>query len=112
MVIDNEESILDIISIILKEATYDVITFLEPPAIPFVSCIPDLIILDIGPNNKCNKDYFDLLKTSSSTLHIPVILTSTLEGLSSVARNWKADAFLSKPFDIDVLSWQVDNLLA
>lgn len=111
MVIDNEESILDIISIILKRAKHNVITYPEPPPIPFNHSVPDLIILDISPNNKHNKDYFDFLKSNGATMNIPVILTSTFEGLKSVAINWKADAFLSKPFDIDILVSQVNGLL-
>jgi two-component system response regulator VicR len=111
MVIDNEGSILDIMSIILKQAKYDVIIHLEPPPIPFVHSIPDLILLDIGPYNKHYKSYFDLLKSNVATMSIPVILMSTLEGLESVAKNWRADAFLSKPFDIDFLVSQVNSLL-
>lgn len=111
MVIDNEESILDIISIILKQATHDVITHLEAPKFPFKHAIPDLIILDIGHNNKRNKEYFDVLKANGSTLKIPIILTSTLSGLKSVAKNWNADAYLSKPFDIGFLVFKVNSLL-
>lgn len=111
MVIDNDESILDVMSIILEECNYKVFTFLEPPVTSFMHSYPDLIILDIGPNNRRNKDFFDFLKTKRSSLNIPVILTSTKVGLESIAKNWQAESFLNKPFDINHLVSLVKDLL-
>lgn len=110
MVIDSEESNLDVIAIILEEANYRVIKHLSPPIIPFKHPVPDLIILNVGPNNRCNKDFFDLLKKYKFTLNIPVMLTSTLQGLQSVAEFWKADSYLNKPFDLSFLLSQVKKL--
>jgi DNA-binding response OmpR family regulator len=112
MVIDSEDSILEIIAIILEEANFRVDKYLSPPIIPFKHPVPDLIILNVGPNNRCNRDFFDLLKKYKSTLNIPVMLTSTLQGLKSVAESWEADSYLSKPFDLSFLLSKVSELIA
>jgi two-component system response regulator VicR len=111
VIIDNDLSILDLMSIILEEAGYIVVKLLEPPKIPFTKFKPDFLILDIGPFNKGNKSFHEKFRKNSLTSSIPVMLTSTCNGLKEVAENWMADCFLCKPFDIDDLTNKIKQLL-
>jgi response regulator RpfG family c-di-GMP phosphodiesterase len=70
-----------------------------------------LIILDIGHDNSHNKAFYGSLKNHPATASIPVMLTSTCIGLDQVAAQWKADSFISKPFDINDLIAKTTQLL-
>ncbi len=76
--------------------------------------IPDLIITDIKMPVMDGIELCNQLKESEKTSHIPVILLtaysskqSKIEGLSK-----GADAYLAKPFNIDMLNAQILNLLS
>lgn len=111
MVIEQDHSILEVITMLLEGNGFHVLKYLTPPALP-LSDQPDLILLDIGYNSKQNRAFYDALKPESTTETKPIILLSTLNGLSDVARGWKADAFISKPFDISVLLSTVEFVLS
>jgi DNA-binding response OmpR family regulator len=111
VVIDYVDSVLDVITIILEDAGYNVISLTQPPSTPVSDSQPDLIILDIGHNNSHNKSFYESLKIYPATASIPVMLTSTCIGLDWVAAQWKADSFMSKPFDIDDFIAKIMQLL-
>lgn len=75
--------------------------------------IPDLIISDVKMPEMSGIELCNQLKADEKTSHIPIILLtayssreSKIEGLIK-----GADAYLTKPFSIDVLEAQVTNLL-
>jgi DNA-binding response OmpR family regulator len=111
LVIDNDLDLLDLIEIILEDAGFELIKLQKPPSISFQPLKPDLVILDIGPDNKRNKVFYDELKKDKWTKAIPVMLTSTCDGLKEVAENWLADRFLCKPFDIEDLVSKAKSLI-
>jgi len=76
--------------------------------------IPDMVISDIKMPVMDGIELCNRLKESEKTSHIPVILLtaysskqSKIEGLSK-----GADAYLAKPFNIDMLNAQIVNLLS
>jgi len=75
--------------------------------------IPDLILSDIKMPLMDGIELCNKLKESEKTSHIPIILLtaysskqSKIEGL-----NQGADAYLAKPFNVDMLNAQIVNLL-
>jgi signal transduction histidine kinase/DNA-binding response OmpR family regulator len=75
--------------------------------------IPDLIICDVMIPGKNGLDVTRILKNDVRTAHIPVILLTArseekqrIEGLET-----KADAYLTKPFNLQVVSETVRTLL-
>ncbi|MEM9987455.1 MAG: hybrid sensor histidine kinase/response regulator, partial [Bacteroidota bacterium] len=74
---------------------------------------PNLIISDVMMPRLSGTELCKRIKTDIRTSHIPVILLTAkssrenqLEGLGT-----GADVYLPKPFDLDLLSLQVENLL-
>lgn len=85
--IDNDESILEVISIVLEDTGLHVVST-QTPTFPLLSLdVPDLIILDISPDNKRNRLFYDQIRINRTTAKIPVMLTSTCIGLNKVVIN-------------------------
>ena len=112
LIVDDDQSIIEIVSIILSNAGYDVITDTDG-SLPFLKSIsfPDLILLDNQLGNKSGAEICRLLKANELTGNIPVILVSATEGLPEIAGKACADDFLSKPFDIQILLQKIESLL-
>ena len=104
LVIEDDRDTLEIITYILREERYDVITLAGlSDTINIQKIRPDVILLDewLGFNTG---SYFCLqMKHNRLTAAIPVILVSAVSGLEEIAKKCEADAFIIKPFDIDEL---------
>lgn len=75
--------------------------------------MPDIVISDILMPNTDGIQLTKILKYDARTAHIPIILLTAktaeenkVEGLKT-----KADAYITKPFNIDVLKQTIQNLL-
>jgi DNA-binding response OmpR family regulator len=111
LVIDSDESILDVISTVLTEAKYNVVLAFKRPAVSVADIKPDLVIMDISIDCSCHEDFFIGLKTDVNTADIPILLTSTSSDLEKTAEKWNADSFFYKPFDIEELTAKVNGML-
>ena len=76
--------------------------------------IPDLIILDIVIPGKDGIALVTILKSDVRTSHIPVILLTGKAGMEHQIEGMKskADAYITKPFNVDFLEQTVRSLLA
>lgn len=99
LIIESDADILHLMTMILEDANFDVIGMVNTPGLDF-DFNPEIIILDIGPDNKGNQNFYENLRASKRTSNIPILLTSTLNGLENTAQQWKANGFFEKPFDI------------
>ncbi|MFD2599026.1 PleD family two-component system response regulator [Sphingobacterium corticis] len=61
---------------------------------------PDLIIMDNWIPGKGGVASINMLKQNERTKQIPIIFYSANTDFANLAQSTKADAFLSKPFDI------------
>jgi CheY-like chemotaxis protein len=52
-----------------------------------------------------------LIKSNKDTCHIPVILISAYPELAASLGNFGFDAFITKPFDINMLVKRIDSLV-
>lgn len=76
-------------------------------------CSPDIIVSDVMMPQMSGTEMCRRLKQDLSTSHIPVILLTAWSTDDGRAEGYKvgADAYISKPFDLEVLLARVNNLL-
>ena len=104
LVIDDDDSTLEIIFIVLHNAGFDV-TIDSKAELLFLKNgnLPDLIIIDNNLGGISGSEICKQLKGIPRVSHIPVILTSAMEDLEQLALDAQADGYLSKPFDMKSL---------
>ena len=75
---------------------------------------PDLILSDIMMPIMNGDKMCNLLKSDIETSHIPIILLTALNDKDSIIKGLqtKADKYIIKPFDVDVLKANIANVLA
>lgn len=75
--------------------------------------IPDIIISDIMMPEMDGLEFCNQLKTHFSTSHIPIILLTAMAEVSQkiLGIETGADAYIEKPFDMNLLEVTVNNLL-
>ncbi len=76
--------------------------------------IPDIIISDVMMPKKDGYEVCRTLKSELSTSHIPIVLLTAKSALPSRLAGLErgADAYLTKPFNVEELRLQIRNLLA
>ena len=75
---------------------------------------PSIVLSDIMMPIMRGDDLCRILKNNMETSHIPIILLTALNDHDSIIHGLetKADNYIVKPFDIDILRANIDNLLA
>ena len=74
---------------------------------------PDLIITDVMMPEMDGKEFCNLIKTNFKTSHIPVIMLSALADVDDKLRGLEngADAYVEKPFNVEILKVTINNLI-
>lgn len=114
LVIEDDPDILEILSIILSGEGYEVIPSLTGDIVANLPVIlPDLILLDLNlkGTKKTGAEICTLIKTQTATRKIYVIIVSGEPDVRHIAQSCGADSYIKKPFDIDEISYQVNNYL-
>ncbi|NGM73120.1 response regulator [Sphingobacterium sp. SGL-16] len=113
LVFDDDRAILEIFSIVLESAGYDVeISSTSHDIIEKVTAIePDLVIMDNWIPEIGGVEATKLLKSHPDFKHIPVIYCSANNDVESLAQRAGAETFLSKPFDLDELEKKVESTI-
>jgi DNA-binding response OmpR family regulator len=101
VLIQDDKDCKEIMRYILEEEGFEVVTpdvseILAPGSVEF-----DLLVVDEFAEGKTGCDICKTVKSNDETCHKSVVLSSTAIGIESLALANKADAFLSKPFDIN-----------
>lgn len=75
---------------------------------------PDLVLSDVMMPIMRGDDMCRILKENVETCHIPIILLTALNDRLSIIHGLeiKADNYIVKPFDIDILKANIDSILA
>lgn len=75
---------------------------------------PDLVLSDIMMPVMRGDDLCRVLKSNIETSHVPVILLTALNDRDSIIHGLgtKADHYIVKPFDIEILKANIENVLA
>lgn len=114
VVVDDDESILSALKIVLMEFGFNVNAVSDSKrAINEIRISkPHLIFLDLIMPNLDGEDILMLLKSEMELSTIPVILLSASNTLEEVAIRHKTAGFLKKPFDIDYLHKLITSKIA
>ena len=100
--IDDDSDIHDIVKLILDEDDVELISITDFSAISSIPRLkPDVILLDEWLQGTKGSDICTELKSKRETAAIPVVLVSAVNGLEWIARRCRANAWISKPFDIE-----------
>lgn len=110
-VVDDDPSILEVITIILTEKGYTVVSISNRDQLfeELKQGLPDLIFLDLWISGSEGTEITKKLKIDSKTKDIPIIIVSALNDLEKIAKDIGADGFLEKPFEIDNLLLMVEK---
>jgi CheY-like chemotaxis protein len=112
LVIDDDLDTVEVITLVLEEYDYEIISSVSSTILKEISSImPDLILLDHWLNGTAGSELCEAVKGDHQTAHIPIILISAAMGIEAVALKYGADAYISKPFDIDYLCEVVASTL-
>lgn len=105
LICDDDESIVEVIKIILESENFETATCNSGKGIErkVMEYNPDLIFLDIWMPGIDGKEVTKILKKNPKTSGIPVIVISALNDTKDVAQEAGADGFLSKPFEMEEL---------
>src|SRR6185437_11261140 len=102
LVMEKDESILEIVSYVLTDAVYDVNALNGDDRIfeQVIAYKPDAILLDIISPTPKGTEVCNTLKENPQTKHIPVIVFSTHPKVTQTIKEVCADDVLPKPFDV------------
>ena len=112
LVADDDPTIEEAISLVLKDEGYTVKKTPENKIVPVAEKeAPALLVLDIYMSGVDGREVCKEVKERKSTRNIPVLLISAGYDIETSARKSGADDFLAKPFDMEQLVSKVNNLL-
>lgn len=114
LVVDDDEDILTILDILFGDEGYEVILLNTGTTAREVQIIhPDVILLDVRIQGfeKRGDQICNEIKSQSSTRNIPVILLSAEYNVSQLAQECGADGYMRKPFNVNALIDQVNQIL-
>lgn len=113
LVCDDDPGIVDVATIILEENGYDVATASRGDEVlaAVEARKPDLILLDLWMPGMTGEKITKQLKSQPTTEAIPIIIFSANKDTHKIATEAGADAFISKPFDINELEQKIQSIL-
>lgn len=105
LVVDDQESMLEVIQLVLETENYSVncVTNSRDMRKEIKKKVPHLILLDIYLHQEYGGDIAKRLKKDELTMHVPIILISADTHIGEVTQKSGADAYIAKPFNIDDL---------
>ena len=104
LVVDDDPGILDVLQIMLEESGYEVETAQDALLIEKKLIVtPDIILLDMWMSGINGKDVCRKLKSESKTRNITIVMISANNDIEKIANESGADAFMSKPFQMNDL---------
>jgi DNA-binding response OmpR family regulator len=110
LVVDDHPEIRDLMVKILERRGYRVSTASDghDALTQFALVRPDLVITDLSMPGLNGYQLCRLIRGISS---VPVLIMSAQKGVEEKAYEMGADAFVSKPFDMEALWAEIDELL-
>lgn len=112
-VVEDDDDIRFIIEYVLTEAGYEVESsstvqgFFES----LKSHHPDLILLDVMLPDGTGIDICRTVRTNDAIKHIKIIMMSAHAAKTAVLEEACADDFISKPFDLDLLTERIKRFI-
>ena len=102
LIIEDEQDIVDIATLILEDEGYEVCSFTEFPGFEkkVNDCHPDLVLLDLNLRGYHGKEICKYIKAHDHLKQTPVVLMSANKDIQAVKEEAGADAYICKPFDL------------
>jgi DNA-binding response OmpR family regulator len=112
-VADDDEDIVQILSLMLQTKGYQVQTSRDASEIlSFQSDnLPDLVLLDIWMSGVDGRDICSQLKSNVLTSQIPVLFISANSNIRDITRDSNADGYIAKPFEMNDMLETVEQML-
>jgi DNA-binding response OmpR family regulator len=115
LIVDDDPDILDALRFMLEDEGYRVQTSEKGDYAESLrddnGGLPDLIILDVLLSGKDGRIICRKLKSQDDTKHVPIVMISAHPDAERSVREVGADAFVAKPFSVDLLLDTVAGLL-
>lgn len=113
-VADDDPDILDILEMMLQTRGYMVSVSSNANELFDYSQdqLPDLVLLDIWMSGLDGRDICARLKENNLTKHIPVLFISANSNIKAITKEYNADGYIAKPFDMHMLLNTVSDMLA
>lgn len=116
LIVEDEDSLREIISFNLKKAGFNCIEAVDAndALIILDQLLPDLILLDLMLPGLKGTQFLKILKNSDKVRHIPVIIISAKDEETTIVDHLELGAidYLTKPFSIKVLIAKVNKFLS
>ena len=102
LICDDDDGILDMLSMVLNNKGYDVVTEIHSTNIydTLNEVKPDLLLLDLWMPKLNGEEILKTLKQKADTKMLPVVVMSASRDGAEIAKRSGADDYLEKPFDI------------
>jgi CheY-like chemotaxis protein len=114
LLVDDDPDILFFLQTLLEWEGYRVHTVNNDSFVEHLQpdALPDLIMLDMLMSGIDGRELAQQLKRDGMTAHIPLLMISAHPSAEQEAYAAGADAFVAKPFEMNVLLAKVANSLA
>jgi len=114
LAVDDDLFILDALTELLKYSGYDVESTPNGEDVfkKIDEYVPDLILLDVMLAGLDGREICKKIKNNESTKNIPVIMVSATPAVNQTIRDFGANDFVAKPFDIFQLLNKIEHQLA
>ena len=110
---DDDNDILQIMDLMLSTKEYQVETTSNAMHIfDNRQQLPDLILLDVWMSGIDGREICSQLKNNERTKNIPVVFISANSNIQSITKQYNADDYISKPFEMDYFLNKIDHLLS
>ncbi|WP_153795952.1 response regulator [Foetidibacter luteolus] len=113
LVCDDDEGILDVISLVLENVNIQSLT--ETNSLNIYERVeqekPDIILIDLWMPGLGGDEVTKTLKNNPETKNIPVVIISASREGKKIARESGAEEFIRKPFDINNLVTTISHYL-
>ncbi len=105
LIFDDDIEVLMVSKIILEKQNYRVETRVccDDVIKDIAEVNPDMILMDLRIPKIGGEEATKLVKSTSTTKHIPIIIFSANLEIEHASERAKADGFLKKPFDVSEL---------
>jgi DNA-binding response OmpR family regulator len=102
LIIEDEQDIVDIATMILEDEGYEVYSFSDFPGYEsrVHDCHADLVLLDLNLQGFHGKDICKYIKGNEELRQTSVVLMSANRDIQAVKEEAGADAYICKPFDL------------
>lgn len=114
LAVDDDLFILDALTELLKYSGYDVESTPNGEEVfkKIDECVPDLILLDVMLAGLDGREICRKIKSNELTKNIPIIMVSATPAVNQTVRDFGANDFVAKPFDIFQLLNKIEHQLA